>query len=374
MPLRRLFPLTFLLFCPVLLAQPICPGNFEPTSTAVTLSDPAPVVGETITATATISPADTGQYNYNAEVLFDLYDLTTLSYVPVFEGYGSQLGGGVVSTYTFTVPAAADTYSVVANYSGSRYCTEPSQGSATFTAAGGSAVALIGSYAFLIQGTAGSSAAAVVGQFVADGKGNITSGVLDAEGPGDFENLPVTGTYTLDAQGHGKLKLTTSQATLTLALSVPVSQLGSKVQDGVFTTTGNSLLSGNGALALQTASSPPAGSYLFKLKGEAPCTDSCAAAEPVYATGQLTLNADSTAKAIGDQTIGSIAQSYRTLSGEVSSPTAATGRTALRLLAEPTGASEPTHFVLYPVDQTHAFVLSLDPHADFILLSGTLQP
>ncbi len=362
-----------------------CPGNFEPTSTAVTISDPNPVAGETITATATISPANTAQYNYNAFVTFDLIDNTTEMEVPGFPMFGSTLGDGVVSTLSFVVPGT-DNYTIAGYYSGSRYCTLPSQGSYTFTptAPGGAGgMALKGSYVFLLQGNyipsaSPASRAAIIGQFVADGKGNITSGVIDSEGPADIEALPVKGTYTLDASGRGTLTLTSSQSTITLALSVPASQVGSTIQSGVFTTTGNLYLSGSGTLALQTVSefttASLLGSYLVKVEGEAACGTGCTRAEPVFATGQLTLSKGGKASATMDQTVGADAQPNTLLAGDFAAPSPTTGRTLLHLAATPPAPSEPSVFVLYPIDRTHSFAMSLEPHGDFILLSGTLQP
>jgi hypothetical protein len=67
----------------------------------------------------------------------------------------------------------------------------------------GSASLLQGQYAFVMQGFASYG---MVGSVTLDGNGNITGGEGDASANNFYSDIPsITGTYTLDATGHGTL-------------------------------------------------------------------------------------------------------------------------------------------------------------------------
>ncbi|HKS73653.1 MAG TPA: Ig-like domain-containing protein [Terriglobales bacterium] len=80
-------------------------------------------------------------------------------------------------------------------------------GVAEFQQAGGSfsLAALNGDFSFGVAQT-GQTNLTVLGQFVADGKGNIT-GVQDLSQPGKSNSAPVSGTYAVSASGQGSLTL-----------------------------------------------------------------------------------------------------------------------------------------------------------------------
>src|SRR5712692_1804968 len=75
--------------------------------------------------------------------------------------------------------------------------------------------------AFLFNGfddTTGSQVA-VAGSFTADGKGNITTGVEDENGPsGPTLNLLFTGTYNIGSDNRGAFTISTASGTKTYAL------------------------------------------------------------------------------------------------------------------------------------------------------------
>src|ERR1051326_6519625 len=77
----------------------------------------------------------------------------------------------------------------------------PPQG--TFTNA-----SLTGPFAFSYTGSDSGGFLAVTGNFQADGSGHITSGTQDINsGLGSFNNVPITGTYTVRADGRGSANL-----------------------------------------------------------------------------------------------------------------------------------------------------------------------
>jgi hypothetical protein len=128
--------------------------------------------------------------------------------------------GGPTLTLNFYVVSrgsakfvGTDTVKQVAGYSSAQ---DPN---ASFNAA-----ALNGGYAFLLAGSAAGGPIATAGNFVADGNGNITSGVLDENLNGTlnaaavFQSTgPNAGTYSVAPNGQGTLTFKTAARTYTLA-------------------------------------------------------------------------------------------------------------------------------------------------------------
>ncbi|HZD93280.1 MAG TPA: hypothetical protein VE133_03440 [Candidatus Sulfotelmatobacter sp.] len=124
---------------------------------------------------------------------------------------------------------------------------------------------LIGPFAFSYTGSDGGGFLAVAGSFQADGAGHITSGMQDVNsGLGIFTNSPVTGTYTVRADGRGSANLS--------------SPAGNSVIDFVIVAGGHALITrfdanatGSGTLDQQTTSAfsntALAGLFAFNLSG-----------------------------------------------------------------------------------------------------------
>ena len=93
-----------------------------------------------------------------------------------------------------------------------------------FQANGSSPRSLIGQYSFQVSGKTAeqtsSRLVAAAGSFTADGKGNITAGVIDIHSPaGIVTGQSVTGTYQVNAYGIGVVNLATSLGTLQFTLA-----------------------------------------------------------------------------------------------------------------------------------------------------------
>lgn len=120
-----------------------------------------------------------------------------------------------------------------------------------------------GSYVFSVTGTDPTDGDySVLGSFVADGKGNITSGVADYNlGSGIDDNVQLTGTYTVSSTGTANVTLMDSgivKDTFTSAL-----QLTGPSAIQAFDGTGT------GTLTPQvTAGFTPAGTYSVSISGE----------------------------------------------------------------------------------------------------------
>ncbi len=109
-----------------------------------------------------------------------------------------------------------------------------------FQADGGSPRSLIGQYSFQLSGKtnaggqAESGIVAAAGSFTADGKGNITAGVIDINSPaGIVAGEAITGTYQINAFGVGEVSLHTSQGTLQLTVaSAPLNASVTQYEEG----------------------------------------------------------------------------------------------------------------------------------------------
>ena len=122
-----------------------------------------------------------------------------------------------------------------------------------------------GPFAFSYSGSDAGGFLAVAGSLQADGAGHITGGMQDINsGVGIFTNSPVTGSYTVRADGRGSITLN--------------SPAGNSVIDFVLVAAGHALItrfdanaSGSGTLDLQTTSAfsntALAGTFAFNLSG-----------------------------------------------------------------------------------------------------------
>jgi hypothetical protein len=134
---------------------------------------------------------------------------------------------------------------------------------------GFSAATLSGQYAYQVSGFDFTNNVNLpfkeTGVFVADGKGNITSGTDDfAEGTSAPFSDPTTGTYTIASDGTGSINLNISNSTtITLALTVATSSkllLTVPLIGGSNTVTGSGLALKQDTTAL---SSIPSGNFAF---------------------------------------------------------------------------------------------------------------
>jgi hypothetical protein len=189
----------------------------------------------------------------------------------------AQTASGAATTYT--APPAVPQGSNVT-------ITATSVSDAAQTATATVAIAVIGSnaslsgqYAFLVNGTNSLGSYAAAGSLTFDGKGNITSGEQDLSNMAGFDLAdPVTGTYTVGANGRGTMTLNLQVAAVTETFAFTITSSFHAVlnqDDGTAT--------GSGVLDLQSAgptfaSSQLSGGYSFTLTGE----DEVAAAPTVF--------------------------------------------------------------------------------------------
>jgi hypothetical protein len=297
-----------------------------------------------------------------------------------------------VGAYSFTVTATDSEYPTqsvsLALVLVVQYATTPQE------------AALVGPYAFLFQGYDDAVLGvlpyktATIGSFTADGKGGITAGELDANHQASnptgatVPSQRFTGTYTLGADDRGTLLLTllnsdgTVGATTTYAIAVkaPVAPATTITSGSLIESDGNQLqgTKGSGSLLAQQASTFTTGltgSYVFGIAGDTPCLPACSVAltaGPVAEVGQFTVTGG-TLTGSGDANVAATNLPSAVLTGAYGSADS-NGRLSLSLTTtgETTGAY-PTHFAVYLVDATHAFLMSTDKHSQFVLLSGSME-
>lgn len=223
------------------------PNPGQVTITAVAQADTTKTSSATVTVTssvavAAISPANPtvpagGTEQFSAATSNDPGNLGVNWSVNGVVG-GNSTAGTITSKGLYTAPAfppSGGTVTItavsVADSSKSASTT------ATISIANGS---LVGNYAFVLTGEDAIGIESIAGSFVADGKGNLTSGLVDVNSVSGVQtNLAFTGTYSVGADGRGTAKITDAAGTFTFAFVLQSSQHGSMTEfDGKATIAG----------------------------------------------------------------------------------------------------------------------------------------
>lgn len=232
---------------------------------------------------------------------------------------------------------------------------------------------LIGHYAFLFNGfdDATGSQVAVAGSFAADGKGNITEGTEDENGPsGSALNVPLTGTYNIGSDNRGAFTITTTSGSKTYALVLNsiTSGIAQKARFVEFDdTTGTGGQRGSGLLRLQDTSTFTLGSitgpYAFGFSGQ----DATGKREAII--GSFSADGSGTiSNGVADQNIGG-ATTNPSLTGAYTTPTISDGRTSIIL--NPSNASS-LNLTAYVVSASELLVMRTDTFSSDGLLKGTI--
>jgi len=228
---------------------------------------------------------------------------------------------------------------------------------------------LKGNYAFLVSGFGSDQARWIVaGSLVADGEGNITSGVVDRNAlMSQPINVPVTGTYSVATGNVATLSLTSSgasySATFAFALSANSDGRIIEYDDSTgFGSRGSGILRKQDPNAFQISNI--AGSYVFGITG----SDSSGFRAAIV--GQFILDESGNIKEgvcdINDG--GSPGSCY--FSGAVSLVDSTTGRT----LSSMQGESGFTQQALYIISSSELLMISIDSVQDTgaLLMGGSI--
>jgi hypothetical protein len=117
--------------------------------------------------------------------------------------------------------------------------------------------ALSGPYAFSFNGYNNGSPVFMAGSFISDGNGNITSGVLDSNSAsgGPQQQVSVTGTYSIQANGLGTMTFLTSQGTLVFSVAISNKGITGTSRNGnlIQRDPANPASYGSGVIAVQNS-------------------------------------------------------------------------------------------------------------------------
>ena len=117
--------------------------------------------------------------------------------------------------------------------------------------------ALSGPYAFSFSGYNNGSPVFMAGSFISDGNGNITSGVLDLNSAsgGPQQQVSVTGTYSIQANGLGSMTFLTSQGTFVFAVAISNKGISGTARNGnlIQRDPANPASYGTGIIAVQNS-------------------------------------------------------------------------------------------------------------------------
>jgi hypothetical protein len=232
---------------------------------------------------------------------------------------------------------------------------------------------LNGHYAFLFNGfddTTGSQIA-IAGSFIADGKGNITAGIEDENGPsGAASNVPFTGTYNIGTDNRGAITIATANISRTYALALNSISGGVAQKGGIVEfddSNGTNGRRGSGTIRLQDSNSfaqaKITGPYAFGFQGQDPTGNREAVAGAFTANGSGTIS-----NGLADQNIAGTASSP-SLTGSNTAPSSSNGRFTMKLNFS--GVSN-LDLSAYVVSANEFLAVSSDPISADGLLSGTI--
>jgi Fe-S cluster assembly iron-binding protein IscA len=235
--------------------------NTKSASAVVTIIHPVVV----IISPTSVNVAVNGQQQFQATVIGSTN--TTVIWSVSGAGCSGAGCGTITSGGLYTAPASVPSPAIVIVKASSQIDVTESA-SATVTIVPSENSKLDGRFAFLFTGFDSSGVYQAAGSFVADGNGNITSGhedVNDTAGPAT--NLAISGTYQVESNNRGLLKLSSTLGTQQFKFALDV--LGTKGRFIAFDTTG---IRGSGVFEQQDTSafstSALTGSYALSLTGK----------------------------------------------------------------------------------------------------------
>jgi len=217
---------------------------------------------------------------------------------------------------------------------------------------------LSGPFAFSYSGNDSSGYLAAAGSFVADGQGNITSGVEDIESYslGVSTGVPFTGTYVVGPDGRTTATIDNGHGLATLQFALTTNQHGLMIR---FDTneTGSGTIDQQNVNDLTTSPTIVTGPYAFSASG----VD--ATFKPVALAGEITSNGGGGIPASGsmiDVNDGGTATTQSpTIAGSyaLDAGNSGTGRGTLTL---PSAGGTAPQFAFYVIDDTHLHIIEID--------------
>jgi hypothetical protein len=218
---------------------------------------------------------------------------------------------------------------------------------------------LSGPYAFSYKGNDSAGFRAVAGSFVADGNGNISSGVEDVESflTGISSQVPLTGTYLVRTDGRTTVTLNSGlQTASTLQFALTTNARGLMIRFNANSTGGGTIDQQN----LNALTSVPSGPFVFSVSGTDVSFSALGMAGEFFSSnGSIVAGANSI---LDVNDAGVVTRADRTLNGSyvLDSTYPGTGRGTLTLASTTTGSRQ---YAFYLIDSNRIHLVETDRNA-----------
>lgn len=261
--------------------------------------------------------------------------------------------GTVTSAGLYTAPSTVPNPSTVKVTASSQAETSQSA-SATVTIIPTNNSKLHGQYAVLFKGFDHAGVFEAAASFVADGNGNVTSGVEDVNRTsGPQTGVALTGTYQVGGDNRGTLTLKSKLGTFTYAFT-----LNGTAKSGSLIESDNSGISGSGIIKIQdpTSFDPSvfAGGYVISMTGADAQGGRIAAVGSIFPSGAGTISGSS----LDVNDAGDLMPTFATFTGTYDVDDTGHGNAVLVI---PGFASGTLKFALYAISSSECFLVSVDP-------------
>lgn len=211
-----------------------------------------------------------------------------------------------------------------------------------------------GQYALLFKGFDAAGVYEAAASFIADGKGNVTSGIEDINRTsGPQTGLAISGTYQVGGDNRGTLTLKSKLGTSIFAFA-----LNGTAKTGSLIESDNSGIRGSGVIKLQDPSafdpSVFSGGYAISLTGTDSGGGRIAAIGSIFPSGVGTISGSS----LDVNDAGNMLPTFATFSGTYSVNGTGHGTATFVI---PGFAGGTLNFALYAISANEYFMLSIDP-------------
>ena len=227
---------------------------------------------------------------------------------------------------------------------------------------------LDGPFAFSYSGNDRDGFLAVAGSFVADGQGNISSGIEDYDSflLGVSTAIPFTGTYVVGQDGRTTATIDTGHGVATWQFALTTNQHAVMIRFDA-NNTGSGAIDQQNLNDLTTSPTVVMGPYVFSASGTDASFKPLALAGSFSANGSGGIPGPGTILDVHDG--GTITQSDTSLAGSYALDTAnsGTGRGTITLTSTAisvlTAAPHQLQFAFYVIDSTHLHLVEIDGEA-----------
>jgi hypothetical protein len=222
-------------------------------------------------------------------------------------------------------------------------------------------LSLSGPFTFSYTGNDTSGFLAAAGSFVADGKGNILSGIEDIESflSGVSVQLPITGTYLVGSDGRTTATINNGHGTATWQFALTTNRHALLIRFDS-SATGSGTIDQQNLNDLTTSVSVLSGPYVFSASGTDATFKPMALAGRFSANGAGQIPQSGTILDVNDDGVATAADT--SLNGSYTFDTVfpGTGRGTLTLTSNTTGQRQ---YAFYIVDSTRLHLVEIDDNA-----------